>query len=71
MTLDQINELVKNRLDTGLKVTTTDNGDGSTTVKVSTSFVVSTDTPPAGITAALKSHLISAQTVFHSLISGM
>lgn len=71
MAIEQVENLVKNQLDAGLKVTTTENPDGSVTVKVSTSFTVAADATDADIKTALKNHLLSAQAVFHTLYSGM
>jgi hypothetical protein len=67
VTTEQVESLVKADLDAGLKVTTVANNDGSTTVKVSTSFTVGASATEADIQAAVKRHLTAAQAVFHTL----
>ena len=67
MTAAEVEILVKASLETGLKVAAVANDDGSSTVKVTTSFTVGATATAADIQAALKRHLSVVQATFHNL----
>jgi len=68
MTAAEVETLVKASLDAGLKVSVVANEDGSSTVKVTTSFTVGAAATAAEIQAAFKKYLNVAQAAFHNLV---
>ena len=67
MTAVEIENLVKTSLDAGLKISAVENEDGSSTVKITTSFTVGASATSSDVQSALKKHLTAVQAVLHSL----
>ncbi len=72
MTRDQIEALLKNEIDSGIRVTTTPlDGGIVVTIKLSTDFQLDTVMTAAEVKTGLKAHLIKVQNQLHSIVSGM
>ena len=69
MTAEQLKALVDNALTADMKVTTTDNGDGTILVKLTSSFSVPANAETNQMTVQLKTHLARVQAVVGNLQS--